>query len=327
MRAVFFGTPEISVPSLDALASMFEVVGVVCQPDRPAGRGMQLRAPAVKARALELGLDVYQPEKVRDGSLVRYLQERSPDFALVIAYGRILDERVLAAPRLGCVNLHASLLPLYRGAAPIQRALIDGQPETGVCLMQMDAGMDTGPVLATHRLPITDGDDAGSLFDKLALLAAEVTRVELPRFVAGELQPAPQDHARATHAPPIERSDTWLDPAMPAEALVNRVRGLSPRPGARIEIHRGDEPPRMLRVARAHAEPGELPVGRVQISGGRLLVGTGRGLFSIDEAQLEGRKQLPARDLLSGRALQEGDLLRPPTAAPAGAQTAPSAEK
>lgn len=313
MRAVFFGTPEISVPSLDALRSVAEVVGVVCQPDRPAGRGMQLKAPAVKERALALGLDVYQPHKVRDGALERYLLERAPDFALVIAYGRILDERVLAAPRLGCLNLHASLLPLYRGAAPIQRALIDGQRETGVCLMQMDAGMDTGAVLATHSLAIAEDDDAGTLFERLAELAAEVTRIEVPRFVRGELHPVAQDHARATHAPPIERADTWLDPSRPAAALVNQVRGLSPRPGARVEIRRPGEPARNLRVARAHAEPGSLPVGQVQVLAGRLRVGTGEGLLVIDEAQLEGRKQLPARDLISGRALQDGDALALPS--------------
>lgn len=312
VRAVFFGTPDISVPSLDALAEAFDVVGVVCQPDRPAGRGMQLKAPAVKERALELGLDVYQPEKVRDGSLARYLEERSPDFALVIAYGRILDARVLGAPRLGCVNLHASLLPLYRGAAPIQRALMDGQGETGVCLMQMDTGMDTGPVLATHSIPIESSDDAGSLFDKLASLAAEVTRVELPRFVRGELHPVAQEHARATHAPPIERADTWLDPNRSATALVNQVRGLSPRPGARATIQRGADLGRGLRIARAHVELGSLPVGRVQIAGDRILLGTGDGLFAIDEAQLEGRKLLGTRDLISGRALQDGDLLALP---------------
>jgi len=288
---------------------------------------MQLKAPAVKVRALELGIDVYQPEKVRDGSLARYLEERAADFALVIAYGRILDERVLRAPRLGCVNLHASLLPLYRGAAPIQRALMDGQRETGVCLMQMDAGMDTGPVLATHRLNITDSDGAGSLFEKLGHLAAEVTRVELPRFVRGELSAVEQDHASATHAPPIGRADTWLDPERPAEELAHRVRGLSPRPGARIEIERGDVAPRNLRIARAHAEPGTLPVGRVQVSGGRLLVGTGQGHLVIDEAQLEGRKQLPARDLISGRALQDGDVLRLPSEARAAAEPNPGQAK
>ena len=211
MKVVFCGTPEIAVPALDALAEIAEIPGVVCQPDRPSGRGLKLNAPAVKKRALEMGLEVYQPTKMRDGSLGRWMREKQADAALVIAYGRILTLDSLKAPRLGCVNLHASLLPLYRGAAPIQRVLMDGRAETGVCLMQMDEGMDTGPVLAEHRLPILHEDDAATLTEKLGRLAAEVTRQEVPRFLRGELTPRNQDHSLATHAPPITREDSPLD--------------------------------------------------------------------------------------------------------------------
>ncbi len=204
---------------------------------------------------------------------------------------------------------------------------MNGERETGVCLMQMDAGMDTGPVLASHSISIAEGDDAGSLFDKLASLAAEVTRVELPRFVRGELHPVAQEHARATHAPPIERADTWLDPNRSATALVNQVRGLSPRPGARAVILRGDEPGRDLRITHAHVEPGSLPVGRVRIAGDRILLGTGDGLFAIDEAQLEGRKLLGTRDLISGRALQDDDVAASPKPPAEGNEVAPKGPK
>src|SRR5690606_2186395 len=161
VRAVFFGTPAIAVPSLRALAQHVEVVGVVTQPDRPAGRGRKLRVPEVKQAALELGIDVFQPERVRDGALEQWLRERSLDFALVLAYGRILPPGVLAAPRLGCLNLHASLLPAYRGAAPIQWAILRGETETGMSLMQMDAGLDTGPDFARRSIPIGPDETGG----------------------------------------------------------------------------------------------------------------------------------------------------------------------
>jgi methionyl-tRNA formyltransferase len=192
VRTIFCGTPEIAVPSLLALSEISEIVGVVCQPDRPAGRGMRLTPPAVKVAAERASWEVFQPTKMRDGSLARWMSDKRADLALVIAYGRILTADTLCAPRLGCLNLHASLLPRYRGAAPIQRALMNGERETGVCLMQMDEGMDTGPVLACHGLTITPDDDAGTLTEKLGQLAATVTRTELPRFFRGELQPVPQ---------------------------------------------------------------------------------------------------------------------------------------
>jgi methionyl-tRNA formyltransferase len=318
-RAVFFGTPEIAVPALRALTEVSEVVGVVCQPDRPSGRGMKLRAPAVKSAALDLGLDVVQPVRVRSGELEGWLRERDADVALVLAYGRILPRAVLETPRRGCLNLHASLLPRYRGAAPIQRALMEGQDTTGISLMQMDEGLDTGPVLARRSLPVGPEETAGELAERLAELAAQVTREDVPRAVRGELTAAPQDHERATHAPPLTREDELLHFDAPARILANRVRGLSPRPGAHALLTRPDAAPAKVRVLRARAvfESVTTTPGEVLIRSPRILVGTGEGLLEILEAQLEGRRALPARDLVNGRALREGDrLLTPALEAP-----------
>lgn len=317
-RAVFFGTPEIAVPALRALLEVSEVVGVVCQPDRPSGRGMRLRPPAVKSAALEHGLEVFQPVRVRTGELEAWVRERSPDVAVVLAYGRILPPGVLTAPRRGCLNLHASLLPRYRGAAPIQWAIIEGETETGVSLMQMDEGLDTGPVLAQRRLDIRPDETAGELAERIAELAAEVTRLDVPRAVAGELEARPQDAERATHARPLTRADEALDFTDSARRLAGRVNGLSPRPGAHALLRRAAAPEasaklKVLRARPSFDAPG-VPPGRVLVRSPRILVGTGDGLLEILEAQLEGRRALAARDLVNGRVLTDGDeLVSPPT--------------
>lgn len=314
MKAIFCGTPEIAVPSLLALAEVAEIVGVVCQPDRPAGRGMKLRVPAVKLRALEMGLSVHQPVKVRDGALARWIRERECDVAVVIAYGRILTAETLAAPRLGCVNLHASLLPRYRGAAPIQRAIMDGCEETGVCLMKMDEGMDTGDILATRTLAILPDDDAGSLATKLGILAAQITREEVPRYVSGQLTPIPQDHHAASHAPPITPDEAYLDFSLGASSLHNRVRGLNPHPGAKTVIEREGQKNRGLKLHETRpleALPSGEPMGagEIVLRDGRVFVGTGTGVLEILVAQVEGKRPQSARDLVNGRSLLPGDHL------------------
>jgi len=205
VRAVFFGTPDIAVPALRALNEISSIVAVVCQPDRPAGRGLELRAPPVKRAALELGLQVHQPAKVKTPEFAAWLRELEADVALVLAYGRILPQGVLDAPRRGCMNLHASILPKYRGAAPINWAIVRGETETGVCLMQMDAGMDTGPVLSCHRIPIGAEETAGELADRIGLLAAEVVRADMAGAVDELLTPEPQDPSRATTAPMLSK--------------------------------------------------------------------------------------------------------------------------
>src|SRR5450432_2108021 len=183
VRAVFFGTPAIAVPALRALAEVAEIVGVVCQPDRPAGRGLKLQPPAVKTAALELGYAVHQPVKVKTGNLDQWLSDRAPDVALVLAYGRILPSAVLSAPRRGCMNLHASLLPRWRGAAPINWSIMHGDHETGVCLMQMDEGLDTGPVYARRAIAIGDQETAGELAERLAATSAQLVREVLAREI------------------------------------------------------------------------------------------------------------------------------------------------
>jgi methionyl-tRNA formyltransferase len=320
VKTVFFGTPRIAVPSLRALTEVSTVVGVVCQPDRPAGRGLALGVPEVKAAALKLGLPVHQPVKVRTGDLDAWLKARDVDAALVLAYGRILPPQVLAAPRLGCLNLHASLLPRYRGAAPINWALIRGETETGVSLMQMDEGLDTGPVYCNRRLPIGKEDDAGTLTDALAELARTMTLEDLPRVLNGELEARAQDESEATHAPPIARAQTILDFTLSSESLCGWVRGLSPRPGAttligdrRLKILKCRSDPAALGSSPADAPlPDALP-GTVVVADRRgIAVATGAGLLWIERAQAEGRKVQDARDLVNGRALAAGDRLGGP---------------
>jgi methionyl-tRNA formyltransferase len=306
MRAVFFGTPELAVPALRALTEVAEVVGVVCQPDRPAGRGLELRQPAVKQAALALGFDVYQPEKVRTGALCDWLTARAADVALVLAYGRILPLPVLNAPRRGCVNLHASLLPRYRGAAPIQWAILRGEAVTGISLMQMDEGLDSGPVYAQHELAIAENETGAELGARLAELAAHVVRADLARVVAGEIEAVAQDATVMTLAPPLERSHGTLDFGKSAREVHNLVRGLAPRPGAHTMLHG-----KRLRVAetrRIGASP-KLEPGEVRVERPRVLIGTGDGAIELLRAQVEGKKELSALELANGRVLIDGERL------------------
>lgn len=316
MRVIFCGTPEIAVPSLRSLAEIAEVVGVVCQPDRPAGRGMRLTPPPVKVEAIDQGFEVYQPLKVRDGTLAEWMRQRHADFALVIAYGRILTAEALNSTRLGCLNLHASILPEYRGAAPIQRVLMDGKSETGVCLMQMDEGMDTGPVLSERRLQIAPEDDAGSLAEKLGQLAATITKEDLPRFMNGELRAVAQDHARASYAPPLSKQDAVLDFHHPTSHLVAHVRGLSPRPGASCFLDETRTARFKLYKVRAFEAALTLPPGQVHEQDGQLVIGSADGALLVVEGQLEGKNKQSGADLLRGRVLRPGMRL---TGAEAGA--------
>jgi methionyl-tRNA formyltransferase len=306
VRVVFFGTPALAVPSLAALAEVAEVVGVVTQPDRPAGRGMKAHSPAVKLAALERGFEVFQPEKVRTGELFRWVSERSPDVSLVIAYGRILPPDVLAAPRRGCLNLHASLLPKYRGAAPINWAIVHGERETGVSLMQMDEGLDTGPVLAREALAIGPEETAGELAARIAELAARIVRERLEAAVRGELAPEPQDAALVSMAPPIESEHRRVDFAQSAEAITNLVRGLAPTPGAFTTV--AEKRLRLGRVRPLAEAPAGAP-GTVTITGGTPRVVTGQGSIEIVAAQLEGKREVSGRDLVNGRVLGEGSVL------------------
>jgi methionyl-tRNA formyltransferase len=308
MRAVFFGTPAIAVPALRSLTQVAEVVGVVCQPDRPSGRGLKVMAPPVKEAALGLGLDVHQPTKVRTGELATWLAEKHADVALVMAYGRILPGDVLAAPRRGAMNLHASLLPKLRGAAPINWAIARGETETGISLMQMDEGLDTGPVYSRHAIPISDTETGGSLTERLAELAASVVGSDLAAAVDGKLTATPQDDALASHAPLIEREHLKIDWGRSALDIARLIRGMSPRPGAFTLL--GDK---TLRLLDARPQDGPMPPGAppgtVSLLGKRILVATGSGHLELLVAQLEGKKALPAPDLINGRVLLEASQL------------------
>lgn len=263
---------------------------------------MKLAPPPVKQLALSLGLPVVQPLKVRTPEFAAELRAREADLAVVVAYGRILPVAVLTAPRLGCVNVHASLLPKYRGAAPIQWSIVCGETQTGVCLMQMDEGMDTGPVLARASLAIGPDETAGELSPRLSELGAGLIARELPRFWAGELEPVAQAHAEATLAPLLRKEDGELDFTAPARAVHDRARGLSPWPGAhsrldglRVKVHRT----RLLETDPADAIPGSV----LAAGADGIVVACGRGSVAITELQVEGGKRLSASAFLAGRPL------------------------
>lgn len=306
-RALFFGTPAIAVPSLVALTEICDVVAVVCQPDRPAGRDLSLRPPEVKLAAERLGLPVHQPLKVRTEEFTRWVADQKAELAVVLAYGRILTPAVLAAPTLGCVNLHASLLPAYRGAAPINWAIVRGETETGFSLMQMDEGLDTGPVFVRSRLAIGPDETAGELFVRMGELGAQVVRDEVPKLLRRELVAEPQDNARATLAPPLSRELGLVDWAQPAARIHDLVRGLHPWPGASSPLK--GKSFKLLQTARTDETPEpSAPPGSVHIvSKKRLLVACGEGFIEIVRGQLEGRKALAAIDLIGGRAVMPGD--------------------
>jgi len=306
VRTIFFGSPEFAVPCLDALHQISEIAAVISQPDRPAGRGLSMRPPAVKKRALELGLEVWQPTKVRTAEFASRLRDLEADVAVVVAYGRILPRAVLDAPRLGCVNVHASLLPRWRGAAPIQWAIAHGDRVTGVTLMQMDEGMDTGAILAMESTPIRSADDAESLGKRLSEMGAKLLQTQLPRYVAGEIAAEEQDENAATMAPLLTKDHGRIDWNRPAEAVHDQVRGMNPWPGAHTALHG-----RRIKVHRTLAsslDPQGAPPGQVIALGeDGILVACGQGTVAIQELQESGRKRVDARAFATGRGVSVGD--------------------
>ena len=295
------------MPTLAALAEIADVVATVCQPDRPAGRGLKPQSPPVKSWSNEHCLQVVQPDSLKNGELASWIGERNVDLGVVLAYGRILPPGLLRAPRLGCVNLHASLLPRHRGAAPIAWSILSRDEQTGVTLMQMDEGLDTGPVLAQHTIAIEPTETAGSLTDRIAQLCAHVTRLEIPRLARGELTSVPQNDPLATWAPPIRADDRRLKFDLPAVEVDARVRALTPAPGA-ITHCQG----RLLRILEtrplavdSNGVPGTLSITPDR----RILVATRAGSLELLRAQFEGKKPLGARDLINGRALADNHRL------------------
>jgi len=305
MRVVFFGSPEFAVPSLRAIAERHEVVAVVSQPDRPAGRGGKLQPPAVKVLADGLGLRMLQPTKVRDGALARELATLVPDVFVVVAYGRILPPDLLVVPRLGPWNVHASLLPKLRGAAPIQWSIIRGEKETGVAVMRMEVGLDTGDVAAVARERIRPDDTAGSLSARLSTLGSQLVVDTLPAIEQGTVSLHKQDDAQATLAPPLSKADGQLVFAEPAEVVSARARGVDPWPGATLLLQGEVAKVYCPTVVEGTGRPGEV----LGLWSQGLAIACGSGVVAFAEIQLPGRKRMTAKALLAGHPIPPGTVV------------------
>jgi methionyl-tRNA formyltransferase len=295
IRVVFMGSPDFALSSLRLLAQHYQVVGVVTQPDRASGRGRELKAPPVKTLAQELNIPVIQPEKVRQPEAMQQLQDWNPDLVIVAAFGQILKKDVLELPKYGCINVHASLLPRWRGAAPINASVLAGDEETGVTIMKMDVGLDTGPMLAMKRIRIKPDDTAGSLFEALATLGADLLIETLPAYMDGKLSPQPQPEEGATYAPMLKKEDGLLDFNQPAVDLDRRIRAMNPWPGAWFEWEGAP-----FKVHRAHVGQGKAEVGKRLIEQNQPAVGTGSGILILDEVQPPGKKPMNGKSFLAG---------------------------
>jgi len=296
------GTPEFAVRSLEACLEIGEVVAAVTQPDKPKGRGQEVAESPVKALARARGIPVLQPPKVRGTSFHEEVRALRPDVGVVTAYGKILPQELLDAPAQGCVNVHASLLPRFRGAAPIQWAIAAGDEVTGVCLMKMDAGLDTGPVIDRRELRIGPEDTAATMHDKLSALGGELVRQSLPRYLQGELKPTPQPQEGVVLAPLIKKEDGRLDFTRPAAELERRVRAFHPWPGTSTELGG-----KTLKVLKAKVGGGRGAPGEVLEAGpGGLEVACGEGSLVLLEVQPEGKRAMSARELLAGHRVQKG---------------------
>jgi methionyl-tRNA formyltransferase len=302
LRIVFMGTAELACASLRALLASpdFSVAAVVTQPDRPKGRDLKPQPSGVKKIAVEAGLPVLQPEKARDAWFVSNLAALAPDLIVVAAYGQILPQSILDLPRFGCVNVHASLLPKYRGAAPIQWAILNNDAETGVTIMKMSASLDTGDILTQKATPIGPEETTAELHDRLALLGAELLISTLPEYAAGAIVPKPQDNAAATHARKISKEDGRIDWTMPASALRNRIRAFTPWPGAYAHLTIRDQP-RLVKFWRASVEALQGHPGQVlRADRDGIVIACGTDALRIEQLQLEGGRKMAAAEFLAG---------------------------
>ena len=307
IHLIFCGTPQFAVPTLERLVDAgFAVDSVVTQPDRPRGRGMEMAFSPVKQRALELGLPVIQPDRIKNNDEFRtQLATLKPDAISVVGYGRIIPQWMIELPPLGNINLHASLLPKYRGAAPIQWAIASGETVTGVTTMRIDAGLDTGDILLQKEIPIAPEDNAEILAPRMAALGAELMVETLHGLKRGTIRPQPQDHSKATLAPLLKKEDGRINFHRPAPEIVNRIRGFQPWPGA-YTTFRGKN----LHIWTARPDGRHLKEGELAVEGEHLIVGCGsRTALELLELQPEGKKRMPSRDFMHGYRVSSGENL------------------
>jgi methionyl-tRNA formyltransferase len=294
-RVVFMGSPDFALPTLRALAGEYNIIGVVTQPDRASGRGREQKAPPVKTLALELGIPVLQPEKLRLPEAMEQLRAWNSDLIVVTAFGQILRKDVLELPRYGCINVHASLLPRWRGAAPINAAILHGDEETGVTIMQMDVGLDTGPMLSQRSIRLMPEDTAGTAFEKLSTLGADLLLEALPNYLSGKLTPIPQPEEGVTYAPMLKKEEGKLDFSQDVSALERRVRAFNPWPGAFMDFDG-----MLLKVHRARVEPGQASVGQRLLYENQPAIGARGGILILEEVQPAGKKPMSGKSFLAG---------------------------
>jgi methionyl-tRNA formyltransferase len=307
MRIIFFGTPSFAIPALNALLHAGEaVIAVVTQPDKKKGRDRRLSPPPVKELAAAKGLQVFQPANMKDLSFLAMLQGLKPDLVIVVAYGKILPPRILRLPAHGCINIHASLLPKYRGAAPIQWAIIKGEKKTGITTMLMDEGLDTGDILLRQETDISPDDTAATLGKKLSEAGASLLIKTIEQLKEGTLRPVPQTGA-PSYAPPLKKEDGRINYSSAAEDIRNMVRGMYPWPCAYCYLNG-----KRIKITRVSVLEGSGIAGRIEKAGDELIVGTGAGLLSIIELQPEGKRAMTARDFLGGRRLAAGAFFDEP---------------
>ena len=306
LRIVFMGTPELAAVSLRALIASraFEIAGVVTQPDQPKGRGLKLQASPVKEVAQRESLPVLQPERARDENFVKELAALQPELIAVAAYGQILPKAILELPRFGCLNVHTSLLPKYRGAAPIQHAILNGDLETGVTIMKMDVGLDTGDILTQEKTPINAKDNSQTLHDRLAEIGAHLLVRTIPDFVAGKIQPRPQPSEGVSYAAKIKKQDGEIDWNQSAQVIRNRVRAMTPWPGAFTHL---SDPPQLLKIWEAEtADDSGQPGAILQANKNGIVIGCGFRALRILALQREGGRRMNAVEFLAGHPLGVG---------------------